>query len=97
MSEIEATIRTAAEQCRRLVLRYQGPSGREYERELEPYVLGETELVAFEYLEDRYRSYPLSRILSAELTPRTFQPRRSILMGAVDPRRAPRQPERTEA
>ena len=86
MSDIEATIRMAAEQCRRVVLRYRGPSGKEYEREMEPYVLGETELIAFEYLEDRYRAYPLSRILSAEITPRSFQPRRPIRMGASDPR-----------
>jgi len=90
MSEIEATIRAAAEQCRRLIVRYQGASGGQYERELEPYVLGDTELVAFEYFEDRFRSYPLARILSAELTPRTFQPRRPILVGASDPRHAPR-------
>jgi predicted DNA-binding transcriptional regulator YafY len=90
MTDIEATLRTAAEQCRRVVVRYEGGSGSEYERELEPYVVGSSELVAFEYLENCYRSYPLSRILAAEVTPRSFMPRRPIEVGATDPRRAAR-------
>jgi hypothetical protein len=78
MSDIETTIRTAAEQCRRVIVRFQSPSGTQYEREMEPYVLSETELTGFEYVRNGYHTLPLADIVSLELTPRHFQPRRAI-------------------
>jgi predicted DNA-binding transcriptional regulator YafY len=78
MTEIQDTIRNAAEQHRRVLVRFHSFSGIEYEREMEPYVLGETDLLGFEYLRNEYRTLALSRIISAEITPREFVPRREI-------------------
>jgi predicted DNA-binding transcriptional regulator YafY len=80
MGDIETAIRTAAEQRRRVIIRYRSPHGTEYEREMEPYVLNESELVAFEYFNSEFRTLPLSSILELEITSRHFEPRREVEM-----------------
>jgi predicted DNA-binding transcriptional regulator YafY len=78
MEDVETAIRTAAEQCRRVIVRYQSESGTECEREMEPYALTGSELLAFEYLNSEFRKVPLSSILALEITPRHFEPRRAV-------------------
>ena len=78
MEDIETAIRTAAEQCRRVIVRYRSSTGTEYEREMEPYALSESELFGFEYFNSEFRKVPLSSILQLEITPRHFEPRREV-------------------
>ena len=78
MEDFETAIRTAAEQCRRVIVRYRSSSGTEYEREMEPYALSESELFGFEYFNSEFRKVPLSSILALEITPRHFEPRREV-------------------
>jgi len=78
VEDFEAAIRTAAEQCRRVIVRYRSSSGVECEREMEPYALSESELFGFEYFNSEFRKVPLSSILALEITPRHFEPRREV-------------------
>ena len=78
MEDFETAIRTAAEQCRRVIVRYRSSSGTEYEREMEPYALSDSYLFGFEYFNSEFRKVPLSSILSLEITPRHFEPRREV-------------------
>ena len=78
MEDIERAIRTAAEQCRRVIVRYRSSTGTEYEREMEPYALSESELFGFEYFNSEFRKVPLSSIVHLEITPRHFEPRREV-------------------
>ena len=81
MTDIQTTIRTAAEERRRVIVRFRSSTGIEYEREMEPYTLGETDLMGYDYLINGFRTLALRRIESAELTDRHFEPRQAIDMG----------------
>jgi hypothetical protein len=78
MHEHEEIIREAARQRRRVAVRMQYTNGQEYEREWEPYAIENGELLAFSSFRDEYRRVKLDDILSVEISPRTFEPRRSV-------------------
>lgn len=78
MSDVERVIREAGREQRRVLVRVESTPGNRYERELEPYAIKDGELVAFSYLRDEFRTVPMKEIYSAELTPRSFTPRRPI-------------------
>ena len=78
MPSIEDVLRDAARQLRRVMIYFRSNSGRDYEREMEPYAIKDGELLAFSYLRDEFRTVRLDDIASVEITPRQFTPRREI-------------------
>jgi predicted DNA-binding transcriptional regulator YafY len=82
--EHEQTIRSAAEERRRLCVRFRSPEGRVYEREMEPYGIRGGNLVAFSYYRDEFREVPLADILSLTDTGRRFDPRPHARMSGLD-------------
>ncbi|MGH7664282.1 MAG: WYL domain-containing protein [Gemmatimonadaceae bacterium] len=78
MLRTEDILRDAGRQLRRVLIQFHSSSGREYEREMEPYAIRDGELVAFSYLRDEFRTVKLGEITGVEITPRSFTPRREI-------------------
>ncbi len=78
MQNTEDVLRHAARQHRRVMISFRGSSGREYEREMEPYAIKDGELIAYSYFRDEFRTVRLADIASVEITPREFTPRREV-------------------
>ena len=74
----EGTIREAARENRRVMVRVEITPGELCERELEPYAIEDANLVAYSYLRDEFRRVPMADIRGVEITPRTFAPRRPV-------------------
>jgi hypothetical protein len=74
----EGAIRAAAREHRRVMVRLEIDPGHVAERELEPYAIEESTLVAYSYLRDEFRRVPMADIRGVEITPRTFAPRRPV-------------------
>lgn len=79
MSDIEAVLREAARQRRRVLIQFgTDDAEREYEREMEPYAIRDGALYAFSYFRDEFRTVPLADIRGVEVTPRSFEARRPV-------------------
>lgn len=71
-------LREAARQRRRVMIHMRESSGRDYEREMEPYAIRDGYLYAFSYFRDEFRSVPIADIAEVEITSREFEPRREV-------------------
>jgi predicted DNA-binding transcriptional regulator YafY len=79
VSDIEAVLRDAARQRRRVLIQFGSDvADREYEREMEPYAIRDGLLYAFSYFRDEFRTVPLTEIRGVEMTPRSFEARRPV-------------------
>ena len=78
VDRFEGTIRAAARENRRVMVRFETDPGQVAEREFEPYAIEDARLIAYSYLRDEFRELPLADIRGVEITPRTFAPRRPV-------------------
>jgi predicted DNA-binding transcriptional regulator YafY len=80
MNLIRDQLVEAARARRRVRIRfsYTGEREVEYEREMEPYAIRDGDLVAFSCFRNEFRTLPLSTIISVEISPDTFSPKREI-------------------
>ena len=79
MPDIEAVLREAARQRRRVLIQFgSDDAAPDYEREMEPYAIRDGALYAFSYFRDEFRTVPLADIRSVEVTPRSFEARRPV-------------------